>query len=218
VTGSEKRPTRSFPLSAGLLLGLGLGGFFDGIVLHQLLQWHHMVSSWYPITSIENLELNTFWDGVFHSGTYVFVLAGLFILWRCGRLSHFRWSTGDLVATMLIGFGLFNLACLLLVYRATGAAKMISAFNARALTASMTNVGRKTAVSDLCSAMSARGRQSRAILIPIKCHHCWTRSILHYGWINLNIRRCSMEALSLPPKFAPWRGSKCVKSGHSGGG
>jgi uncharacterized membrane protein len=109
VTGSEKRPTRSFPLSAGLLLGLGLGGFFGGIVLHQLLQWHCMLSSWYPITSIDNLELNTFWDGGFHSGTYVFVVASLFIQWRSGRLSHFRWSTVYLIATMLIGFGTFNL-------------------------------------------------------------------------------------------------------------
>ncbi|HST95254.1 MAG TPA: DUF2243 domain-containing protein, partial [Microvirga sp.] len=35
----------SFPVSAGILFGLGLGGFFDGIVLHQLLQWHHLVTS-----------------------------------------------------------------------------------------------------------------------------------------------------------------------------
>jgi uncharacterized membrane protein len=28
----------------GLLLGAGLGGFFDGILFHQLLQWHNMVS------------------------------------------------------------------------------------------------------------------------------------------------------------------------------
>ena len=28
-----------------VLLGLGLGGFFDGIVLHQILQWHHMESN-----------------------------------------------------------------------------------------------------------------------------------------------------------------------------
>jgi len=102
-------PPRHFPRSAGLLLGLGLGGFFDGIVLHQLLQWHHMVSAWYPIDTIENLELNTFWDGAFHSGTYLFVLAALFILWRSARLSHFKWSTRDLVSTMLIGFGAFNL-------------------------------------------------------------------------------------------------------------
>jgi uncharacterized membrane protein len=38
---------RRSPLSVGVLFGLGLGGFFDGIVLHQVLQWHHMLSSWY---------------------------------------------------------------------------------------------------------------------------------------------------------------------------
>ncbi|MCK1539441.1 DUF2243 domain-containing protein, partial [Bradyrhizobium sp. 176] len=40
----QYRNSRSFPISAGVLLGLGLGGFFDGIVFHQLLQWHHMLS------------------------------------------------------------------------------------------------------------------------------------------------------------------------------
>lgn len=59
--------------------------------------------------TIENLELNTFLDGVFHSDTYVFLLAGLFILGPSGRLRHFHWSTADFVATMLIGFGTFNL-------------------------------------------------------------------------------------------------------------
>ncbi|HEU5099504.1 MAG TPA: DUF2243 domain-containing protein [Roseiflexaceae bacterium] len=34
------------PLSvAGIWLGLGLGGFFDGIVFHQILRWHHMLTS-----------------------------------------------------------------------------------------------------------------------------------------------------------------------------
>lgn len=28
----------------GILLGLSLGGFFDGILLHQILQWHHLLS------------------------------------------------------------------------------------------------------------------------------------------------------------------------------
>lgn len=60
---------RRFPLAAAIFFGLGLGGFFDGIVLHQILQWHHMLSSWHPITSIEALELNTRWDGYFHSLT-----------------------------------------------------------------------------------------------------------------------------------------------------
>ena len=56
---------RSFPTAAGILFGLGLGGLFDGIVLHQVLQWHHMVSSWYPPTTIPNLELNTLWFQTF---------------------------------------------------------------------------------------------------------------------------------------------------------
>ena len=99
---------RHFPVSAGIFFGLGLGGFFDGIVLHQVLQWHHMLSSWYPITSIENLELNTFWDGVFHSITYVFVLIGLFLLWRTAQKRHLYWSTKLLIGTLLIGFGAFN--------------------------------------------------------------------------------------------------------------
>jgi uncharacterized membrane protein len=104
-------PQRSdghFPISAGILFGLGLGGFFDGILLHQVLQWHHMLSSWYPVNSIENLKLNTLWDGIFHSTTYVFVLAGLFILWRTARTRHLHWSGRRLIGTMLMGFGIFN--------------------------------------------------------------------------------------------------------------
>lgn len=31
-------------LFCGLALGFGFGGFFDGILLHQILQWHHLLS------------------------------------------------------------------------------------------------------------------------------------------------------------------------------
>jgi uncharacterized membrane protein len=99
-----------FPVSAGLLLGLGLGGFFDGIVLHQLLQWHHMLTSaGYPPDSVMNLRINTFFDGLFHAATYVFVVAGLWVLWRTARRRHLRWSGRLLIGTILMGFGIFNL-------------------------------------------------------------------------------------------------------------
>jgi uncharacterized membrane protein len=104
----DDRRDGRFPLSGGILFGLGLGGFFDGIVLHQVLQWHHMLSSWYPIDTIENLKLNTLWDGLFHSLTYVFVVVGLFILWRTAHRRHLVWSNKLLVGTLLLGFGLFN--------------------------------------------------------------------------------------------------------------
>jgi Predicted membrane protein (DUF2243) len=35
---------RTRPRGPGILLGVGLGGFVDGIVLHQILQWHHMLT------------------------------------------------------------------------------------------------------------------------------------------------------------------------------
>jgi Predicted membrane protein (DUF2243) len=42
-------PSRGgFPISAVILFGLGLGGFLDGIVLHQVLQWHHSSSRGSP--------------------------------------------------------------------------------------------------------------------------------------------------------------------------
>src|SRR4051794_33825626 len=106
--GDTRASAAGFPISAGILFGLGLGGFFDGIVLHQVLQWHHMLSSWYPITDVPSLQLNTLWDGIFHSTTYVFVVVGLFILWRTAHKRHLVWSNKLLFGTLLLGWGIFN--------------------------------------------------------------------------------------------------------------
>ncbi len=100
---------RDFPITSGILFGLGLGGFFDGIILHQVLQWHHMLTSaGYPATSVQNLQINTLWDGIFHLSTYVFVLFGLLLLWKRAHRTHVRWSGKLLAGTLLIGFGTFN--------------------------------------------------------------------------------------------------------------
>jgi uncharacterized membrane protein len=91
-------------------VGLGLGGFFGGIVLHQGLQWHHMLTdAGSPATSVDNLKINTFCDGFFDATTYVFVVMGLLVWWRAPRRRHVRWSTKLLAGTLLIGFVLFNL-------------------------------------------------------------------------------------------------------------
>ncbi len=94
---------------ASAVAGVGLGGFFDGILLHQVLQWHHMLTAIYPPGTVENLMVNTFWDGVFHASTYVFTALGLYILWRYSRRTHIRWSGKLLPGTFLMGFGIFNL-------------------------------------------------------------------------------------------------------------
>ncbi len=104
-------PASEFPTSAGIFFGLGLGGFFDGIVLHQILQWHHMASSaGYPSDTVEGLQWNTLFDGLFHAATYVFVVIGLVLLWRAARRVHPRWPTRRLWGSLLAGFGLFNVA------------------------------------------------------------------------------------------------------------
>ena len=99
--------------AAGLLLGLGLGGFADGIVLHQILQWHHMgtdsgAHARFPLTDVASLEDNTLWDGLFHLSTWVFVLAGLFILWRSATAGY-RAMSRSLAGLLLAGWGIFNL-------------------------------------------------------------------------------------------------------------
>ena len=95
----------------GILLGLGLGGFFDGIVLHQVLQWHHMVSdtSRYPTTTLEGLEANTLGDGLFHAATWIMTVVGLFLIWQALAQPHVPWSTKRFLGLLLIGWGGFNL-------------------------------------------------------------------------------------------------------------
>ncbi len=91
-----------------VLLGLGLGGFFDGIVLHQILQWHHMFTADYPPTTVANLELNTLGDGLFHAVTYLSTVAGLALVWSATRAPLVRWSNSLLVGGLLTGWGTFN--------------------------------------------------------------------------------------------------------------
>jgi uncharacterized membrane protein len=97
-------------LITGIILGVGLGGFFDGIVFHQLLQWHHMLTAHgdYPMNTVPGLEVNTTWDGIFHSTTWVATVVGMVLLWRLERLYDLRWSL-PLLGALLIGWGGFNL-------------------------------------------------------------------------------------------------------------
>jgi uncharacterized membrane protein len=99
------------PRAPGFLLGVGLGGFIDGIVLHQILQWHHMLTDTgdHPMTTLAGLEANTVADGFFHLATWAFVGAATYLLvraWQDGELAPpWRAHAGLLLA----GWGAFNL-------------------------------------------------------------------------------------------------------------
>lgn len=112
ATQIDRTGTRTAPARLpGLLLGVGLGGFVDGIVVHQILQWHHMTSdvAGRPVDTVEGLEANTLADGLFHAGTWLCVLVGSLLMvraWRTGRAAPtLRASVG----LLLTGWGLFNL-------------------------------------------------------------------------------------------------------------
>ncbi len=109
------RPTEHAHESPGafrlpaVLLGVGLGGFFDGIVLHQILQWHHLVSDPYPPDSLANLELNTTLDGLFHAVTWLVTVAGTLLTWRAMERTRARPGWRILLGGLLAGWGGFNL-------------------------------------------------------------------------------------------------------------
>jgi uncharacterized membrane protein len=100
-------PRTHGPILAATLLGIGLGGFFDGIVLHQILQWHHLLSSHTPVDTVEGLRLNTLADGAFHAATWLFTAIGIVLLYRHVRRGHSLGWRG-LVGGLLLGWGGFN--------------------------------------------------------------------------------------------------------------
>jgi uncharacterized membrane protein len=95
-------------LAAGIVSGVGFAALFDGVVFHQVLQWHHMVSAWHPPDTVENIELNTTADGWFHVAASLIVVAGVGMLWRATARAGRRPRTGVVVGGGLMGAGGFN--------------------------------------------------------------------------------------------------------------
>ena len=105
VAGSAPRSTtaRSTPgrsVLSGVLVGLGVAGFLDETVFHQLLHWHHFYDKSTPEAGLVS-------DGLFHVGSWVAVVAGLFLFADLRRRDTWipvRWWGG-----LLVGLGGFQL-------------------------------------------------------------------------------------------------------------
>jgi uncharacterized membrane protein len=96
-------------VSAGTVLGIGLGGFVDGIVFHQLLQLHSMLTGRLPKDSIAHVEINMFWDGVFHAFTWLMTALGVWMLFRAAQRREVVLAPRTFAGALALGWGLFNL-------------------------------------------------------------------------------------------------------------
>jgi uncharacterized membrane protein len=102
---SAPSPVRQLAL-AGFLLGFGLGGFFDGILLHQVLQWHHLLSG--LTDARRDVRFLVMADGLFHIFMYVITAVGLWFLWRARRDWSMPGGDRSLASVALIGFGAWH--------------------------------------------------------------------------------------------------------------
>lgn len=87
-------------LLSGFLFGLGLVAFFDEVVFHQLLHWHHFYDK-----STTNVGLIS--DGLFHAFSWFATICSLFMFAHLKRIKSLyfrRWLGG-----VLVGVGLFQL-------------------------------------------------------------------------------------------------------------
>jgi len=101
LAAGRREPTR-LALRAGLILGVGVVGTLDQVVLHEMLQWHtfyvHTTQYW-----------RLFIDGIFHVVTASLLCLGAALLWEWRhRLSVVR-DARALAAGILFGMGGFQL-------------------------------------------------------------------------------------------------------------
>lgn len=98
------------PLSTtSVILGIGIGGFVDGILFHQILQLHGMVSNKLAIDTVVGKAVNMFWDGIFHAVTLIAVVIGITSLVRLLKKKNINPSSKLAYGGLLAGWGIFNL-------------------------------------------------------------------------------------------------------------
>ena len=95
--------------TASVIIGIGFGGFVDGILLHQILQVHEMLSNKIAATNYTGKSVNMFWDGIFHAFCFFSAVTGVVQLWKLMLRNDVDRSGNLFVAGLMFGWGTFNL-------------------------------------------------------------------------------------------------------------
>lgn len=92
--------------TAAFALGFAIGGFFDGILLHQILQWHHLLSG---LDGGPGLRGQILADGLFHLAMYGVGAIGLALLWQARSHLDGPMAGRTALSGGLIGFGTWHI-------------------------------------------------------------------------------------------------------------
>ena len=96
-------------MAAATVTGIGLGGFVDGILLHQVLQVHEMLSNKIAASNYVGKSINMFWDGIFHAFCFLVVFTGIIMLWKLFPRKDIDISGKVFYGGLLMGWALFNI-------------------------------------------------------------------------------------------------------------
>ena len=95
-------------LAGWLAIGFALGGFFDGILLHQILQWHHLLSGLSDPNG-SDMTFQIMADGLFHLLMYVVAVVGVCLILTGRPADRPGPATWQILRLTLIGFAAWHI-------------------------------------------------------------------------------------------------------------
>ncbi len=102
IAQTGAREASASPVTLGVILGIGIAGTLDEVILHQLLQWHN-----YYVHTTESGRIIS--DGLFHLFSSACLALGALLLWRRRHAARMPGDSRLLASGILLGLGGFNL-------------------------------------------------------------------------------------------------------------
>ena len=91
------------------VFGFGFSGLIDVLLIHHILQWHHLLSGIYPMDTLAGLRTNIFADGWFSVGMVVIAGIGAGVVWRAERRTREPLAFRPIAGSAVMGLGIFDL-------------------------------------------------------------------------------------------------------------